>query len=57
MRVTTNANLPLTISWYKKHFGYREVGRARKAHEFGDPQIDHWTTLQVYLNAWWEEHG
>jgi len=48
----TNADLPPTIAFYKKHFGYREVGKLKKDHEFGDPGIDQWTTLQVDLVAW-----
>ena len=47
--LTTNSDLFETIEWYKTHFGYREVGRIKKRHEFGCPQIDHWTTLQVEL--------
>ena len=48
----TNADLPFTIEWYKEHFGYREVGKLKKFHEFGNPDIDHWTTLQVDLDQW-----
>ena len=47
--LTTNSDLPATIEWYKTHFGYREVGRLKKLHEFGCPGIDHWTTLRVEL--------
>ena len=50
--VTTNADLPETIEWYKKHFAYREIGKLKKFHEFGDPSIDHWTTLRSDLRAW-----
>jgi ribosomal-protein-alanine N-acetyltransferase len=50
--LTTNADLPATISWYRRHFGYRKVGKLKKVHEFGDPAIDHWTTLQVDLVEW-----
>ena len=50
--VTTNADLPDTIAWYKKNFGYREVGTLAKLHEFGDPHRDHWTTLECDLAAW-----
>jgi ribosomal-protein-alanine N-acetyltransferase len=50
--VTTNADLPDTIAWYKRNFGYREVGTLAKVHEFGDPQRDHWTTLECDLEAW-----
>jgi len=52
--ITTNADLPDTIAWYKKNFGYREVGTLAKVHEFGDPQRDHWTTLECDLAAWEE---
>jgi len=47
--VTTNADRPATIRWYKRRFGYREVGRLEKLHSFGDPNLSHWTTLQLDL--------
>ena len=50
--LTTNTDLPATIKWYKKHFSYKEIGSLQKIHEFGDPDIDHWTTLQVDLVEW-----
>ncbi len=50
--LTTNSDLPATIAWYKKHFGYRETGQLKKEHEFGDPHIEKWTTLKVDLKAW-----
>jgi ribosomal-protein-alanine N-acetyltransferase len=50
--LTTNADRPETISWYKKHFGYREIGTLAKLHEFGHPGIARWTTLQVNLFSW-----
>jgi len=50
--VITHADLPQTIEWYKKHFGYREVGRLKKVHEFGSPDIDTWTTLELDLERW-----
>jgi 3-keto-5-aminohexanoate cleavage enzyme len=48
-RVITNADRPETISWYKRHFGYREVGSVAKLCEFGLPDVDHWTTLEAAL--------
>ena len=48
----TNADIPETISWYKKHFGYKEIGKLKKLHEFGRPDIDEWTTLQTDLVEW-----
>ena len=53
--VVTNADLRDTIAWYKKHFGYREIGTLAKLHEFGDPDVDHWTTLETDLAPWSEE--
>lgn len=47
--VTTNADRPETIAWYKARFGYREVGKLAKVHDFGRSDIDHWTTLELDL--------
>ena len=51
-RVVTNADRPGTIAWYQRKFGYKAVGNLAKLHEFGDPNIDHWTTLEADLEAW-----
>ena len=48
-RVITHADRPETIAWYKRNFGYREVGEARKLCEFGLPEVDRWTTLEAPL--------
>lgn len=50
--LTTNTDLPESIKWYCKHFGYRKIGTLNKLHEFGDKTIDHWTTLEVDLVQW-----
>jgi N-acetylglutamate synthase-like GNAT family acetyltransferase len=50
--VTTNADLPQTIDWYIRNFGYKKVGTLAKLHEFGDPSIDQWTTLEANLVEW-----
>lgn len=50
----TNADLPSTIDWYQRKFAYRVVGTLPKLHEFGDPDIDHWTTLECDLDVWRE---
>jgi len=55
--VTTNADRPATIEWYRKHFGYRQVGTLKKVHQFGAPDVDHWTTLRMDLEAWAAERG
>ena len=47
--VVTNADRPATIDWYKRKFAYREVGTVAKLHEFGDPSVDRWTTLEAAL--------
>ena len=54
--LVTNADIPETIEWYKKHFGYREIGKLKKIHEFGRPDIDKWTTLQTDLVKWRKDH-
>jgi len=53
--LTTNTDLPESIRWYKKHFGYKEVGQIKKKSKFSDPDIDEWTTLEVNLNQWNKE--
>ena len=50
--LTTNADIPETIEWYKKNFGYKEIGKLKKYNEFSRPDIDHWTTLQVNMLEW-----
>ena len=50
--VVTNADRPATIAWYKKHFGYEQIGNLPKIHEFGDPDVGEWTTLRMDLAAW-----
>ena len=53
----TNADIPETIEWYKKHFGYKEIGKLKKIHEFGRPDIDEWITLQTDLSEWKNHEG
>lgn len=55
--VTTNADRPETIRWYKSRYGYREVGRLAKLHSFGHPEIDHWTTLELDLADYLRQTG
>jgi len=50
--LTTNSDIPASIEWYIKHFGYKKTGELKKIHEFGNPNIDKWTTLQVDLIEW-----
>src|SRR5262249_43165893 len=51
-KVVTNADRPATIRWYQEHFGYEAVGTLKKVSEFGDPQVDHWTTLELDLEGY-----
>ncbi len=51
-RVITNCDLPQTVAWYKKRFGYTQVGTLKKVCSFGDPKIDRWTTLEMDLDAY-----
>ena len=48
-KVITSADRPETIAWYKRHFGYREIGKLAKLHAFGREDIHEWTTLQADL--------
>lgn len=47
--VITNADRSSTISWYKKNYGYYEIGKLKKVASFGDDAIDSWTTLEMNL--------
>ncbi|MFB3904944.1 MAG: GNAT family N-acetyltransferase [Acidobacteriota bacterium] len=51
-KVITNADRPETIAWYKRRYGYREVGRLAKVCSFGDPAVDYWTTLELDLDTY-----
>jgi ribosomal-protein-alanine N-acetyltransferase len=50
--LVTNADIPETISWYKKNFGYKEKGKLKKLHDFGRSDINEWTTLETDLSEW-----
>ncbi len=56
-RLVTNSDIPETIAWYEKHFGYRRIGSLAKVHEFGRPDVDTWTTLETDPVAWKESLG
>ncbi len=51
-KVITNADRPATIDWYKKRYGYREIGTLKKLCSFGDPEVDSWKTLELDLGAY-----
>lgn len=53
-QMVTNADRPDTIAWYKKNFGYEEVGKLPKEHEFGLTDVHEWTTLRTNLKEWYE---
>lgn len=53
--VTTNADHPETIIWYKKHFGYKVIGRLKKLCSFSLDTVDHWTTLQMDLHHYFKQ--
>jgi len=50
--LTTNADRHETIIWYKKHFGYKEIGKLKKLCAFGGENIDYWTTLRTDLEKY-----
>ena len=41
--VRTETDRPETVAWYKRNFGYREVGANPKKHPFSLPDVDRWT--------------
>jgi uncharacterized protein (DUF849 family)/N-acetylglutamate synthase-like GNAT family acetyltransferase len=45
----TESDRPEVIHWYLSKFGYRITGKNRKKHQFGDPNRDHWTVLELDL--------
>jgi len=47
----TNADRPESIHWYKRHFGYREIGKLPKISPFGREDIREWTTLEADLTG------
>ena len=51
-KVTTNADRPETILWYKKHYGCEEVGKLGKLCDFGLSEVDHWTMLEMDLESY-----
>jgi len=53
--VITNADRARTILWYIKHYDYRQVGTLKKICSFGLPDIDHWTTLEMDLEAFYRD--
>ena len=50
--VLTNADRPATILWYKKHYGYRQIGTLKKICDFGLSDVDHWVTLEMNLERY-----
>ena len=51
-KVITNADRPDIILWYKKNFGYKEVGKIKKLISFGVKTIDSWTTIEMDLDSY-----
>lgn len=51
-KVVTTADRRATIEWYRNPFGDRQIGTVGGEHEFGDPAVGEWTTLQTDLGAW-----
>ncbi len=51
-KMHTSSDIPATIEWYKKHFGYETTGNVQKLHEFGRPDIDTWTSMKTDLREW-----
>uniref|UniRef100_Q3AS14 N-acetyltransferase domain-containing protein n=1 Tax=Chlorobium chlorochromatii (strain CaD3) TaxID=340177 RepID=Q3AS14_CHLCH len=47
--VITNTDRTETILWYKKHYGYYEIGQLKKQCDFSLSDVDSWTTLEMNL--------
>ncbi len=54
--LTTNADRPNTINWYKKHFLYTEIASEKKQCSFGLDSVGHWTTLETNLTEYFLTH-
>jgi predicted N-acetyltransferase YhbS len=50
--VRTETDRPETIKWYKAKFGYREMGRNKKKHDFSLFEVKEWTVLELDLEAY-----
>ena len=51
-KITTYADRPEIILWYKKHYGYYQVGTVKKISSHGLDDVDHWTTLEMDLDTY-----
>lgn len=51
-KVITNADRPRVISWYIRRYRYKKIGTLKKLCSYGAPDIDHWTTLELNLEAY-----
>lgn len=49
--VRTESDRPETLAWYIRKFGYVEVGKNPKKHEFSLPDIADWTVLELDLTT------
>jgi uncharacterized protein (DUF849 family)/N-acetylglutamate synthase-like GNAT family acetyltransferase len=55
-KVTTNSDRPEIIAWYKKHYGYYEIGKIKKECSFGLETVDEWTTLELNLEEFFKTY-
>ncbi len=49
--VRTESDRPETLAWYIRKFGYVEVGKNPKKHEFSLPDVADWTVLELDLTT------
>jgi catechol 2,3-dioxygenase-like lactoylglutathione lyase family enzyme len=49
-KVRTETDRVETIDWYKAKFGYREIGKNPKKHDFSLTDINEWTVLELDLD-------
>lgn len=50
----TEADRAKTIAWYKKHFGYVEIGRNPKKHNFSLNDVNEWVVLECDLHEFFQ---
>ncbi|MBN2177883.1 MAG: GNAT family N-acetyltransferase [Deltaproteobacteria bacterium] len=51
-RVRTETDRPENVEWFTKKFHYRIIGKNKKKHPFGLPDIDYWNVLELDLERY-----
>jgi predicted N-acetyltransferase YhbS len=51
-RVRTETDRPENVEWFTKKFHYRIIGKNKKKHSFGLPDMDYWNVLELDLEKY-----